>query len=50
MIKKTNNVTVTQFNQQSLSEFFLPSPIPSEKFLEFFVSDAASYMIKVGTP
>lgn len=46
-LDKTNNMTITRFIQQSLSSFFLPNPVPDEKFL-VLLSDAAPYMVKVG--
>lgn len=46
-LDRTNNVTVTRFIQQSLSSFFLPNPVPEEKFL-VLLSDAAPYMVRVG--
>lgn len=44
-LQKTNNVTIAQFVQEGLSNFFLPGSIPCEKIL-LMLSDAAPYMIK----
>lgn len=46
-LDKTNNLTVTRFIQDSLTKFFLPDVVPTEKLL-IFLSDAAPYMLKVG--
>lgn len=46
-VEKTNNLTVTRFIQETLTHFFLPNPVPTEKIL-VLLSDAAPYMIKAG--
>lgn len=46
-LEKTNNLTITRFIQDGLSEFFLPEYVPSQKIL-LLLSDAAPYMIKAG--
>lgn len=46
-LEKTNNLTVTRFIQETLTNFWLPNPVPTEKIL-ILLSDAASYMLKVG--
>ena len=46
-LEKTNALTVTRLVQEELAKFFLPDPIPCEKFL-LFLSDAAPYMVKAG--
>lgn len=46
-IDKTNNLTITRFIQDALTNFFLPNTVPIEKFL-ILLSDAAPYMLKAG--
>lgn len=46
-LNKTNHCTIAQFINESLANFFLPNPIPYEKFL-LLVTDAAAYMVKAG--
>jgi len=46
-LEKTNNLTITRFIQDGLSEFFLPEHVPSQKIL-LLLSDATPYMIKAG--
>lgn len=44
-LEKTNNLSVTRFVQETLTNFFLPDRVPSEKFI-LLLSDAAPYMVK----
>lgn len=44
-LEKTNNVTMSRFIQEGLSNFFLPEAVPLEKTL-LLVSDAAPYMVR----
>lgn len=46
-LEKTNNLSITRFVQDSLTNFFLPDVVPSEKFI-LYLSDAAPYMLKAG--
>ncbi|XP_029679637.1 uncharacterized protein LOC115245458 [Formica exsecta] len=46
-LEKTNNLTITRFIQDGLSEFFLLEHVPSQKIL-LLLSDVAPYMIKAG--
>lgn len=46
-LEKINNLTVTRFIQETLTNFWLPNPVPTEKIL-ILLSDAASNMLKVG--
>lgn len=44
-LAQTNNITVTRFVHDGLTNFFLPNPVPNEKIL-LMLSDAAAYMLK----
>ncbi|CAH1103179.1 unnamed protein product [Psylliodes chrysocephalus] len=46
-LEKANNLTITRFVQDSLTNFFLPDAITGETFI-LFLSDAAPYMVKAG--
>ncbi|CAH1101566.1 unnamed protein product [Psylliodes chrysocephalus] len=46
-LEKANNLTITRFAQDFLTNFFLPDAIPGEKCI-LFLSDAAPYMVKAG--
>lgn len=47
-LEKTNNVTISRFIHESLTNIFLPNSIPYNKIV-IMLSDAASYMVKAAT-
>jgi hypothetical protein len=47
-LSKTNSNSITRFVNESLTSFFLPNAVPTDKIL-LMISDAAAYMIKAGT-
>lgn len=44
-LERTNNLTVSRFINEALTQFFLPDCVPGEKIL-LMLSDGATYMIK----
>lgn len=44
-LARTNNVSISKFVNDSLTKFYLPKAVPSEKVL-LMLSDAAAYMLK----
>jgi len=47
-LEATNNNTVSRFIHETLTNFYLPEPVPYEKIL-LMVSDAAPYMVKTAS-